>query len=87
MADVPEIQIAGGSPTPEEERAVRDAILALWREDQARAAAAASGLGGWTTVARQEATGSTLARSWRAAAGLMQPGVMPARRVGRGDQR
>jgi hypothetical protein len=82
----PEIEITGGAPTPDEEDAVRAAILALWREDQAEAARAEGSR--WTRVARAEAAGSGgLARGWRASTALMQPGILLARRVGRGDQR
>ena len=89
MSGPPEVTISGGNPTPEEERAVREAILALWRADQADAARRAGGATGWTAAARAEATGAALlaARSWRDGLGLMQGGVLPARRVGRGDQR
>lgn len=38
MAQPPEIRITKGSPTPEEADAVREAIVALWRRDQAEAA-------------------------------------------------
>jgi len=89
LSGPPEIEFTGGSPTPGERQAVEAAIVALWREDQAKAARAASGLGGWQRVARREATGAVGSddRSWRGAAGLMQPGILLARRVGRGDQR
>ncbi|MCA1832340.1 MAG: hypothetical protein ABR548_04820 [Actinomycetota bacterium] len=82
----PEIEVTGGFPSPEEERAVREAILKLWRDDQALAARAQGG-NAWVAAGRDEATGASSGRGWRRSAGLMQPGVLFARRVGRGDQR
>jgi hypothetical protein len=89
MSEPPGARITRGNPTPDEERAVREAIVALWRADQSEAARNAAGAGGWRSTAWSEATGSSMwgARSWRESAGLTQPGVLPARRVGRGDQR
>lgn len=82
----PEISVSGGNPTPEEERAVREAIIALWREDQMDAANESAG---WVRVARLESAGggASHVRSWRASAGFMQPGTLGARRAGRGDTR
>lgn len=87
MSRPPEIEIIGGNPTPEEERAVREAILALWREGRARAAREAGRVGGWVRAGRAEAVGSAAPKSWRGAAGVMQPGMLPARRARRGDTR
>lgn len=68
---------------------MREAIVALWREDQAKAARLAAGPGGWHRAAREEGTGEALWRSssWRDALGMAQRGALAARRVGRGDQR
>jgi hypothetical protein len=60
MSEPPRIQIVSGSPTPEEEEAVREAVLKLWREDQAAAARAADA-NPWVLAARAEATGGGLA--------------------------
>lgn len=70
MPEPPEVRITSGSPTPEEEAAARAAILELWREDQARAAAEAP-TNAWALAGRIEATrtgtGSLRARSAPAA--------------------
>ena len=87
MSFPPDVEITAGSPNPDEERAIHEAILVLWRADQAKAARKSGGLGGWRALARSEAAGAPAPRSWRASGGLMQPGTLIARRVGRGDTR
>ena len=88
MTEGPEARIRAGSPTPEEESAVFAAIDRIWRDERAKATAAA-GRSPWVTAAREEATRrglSTLrgARAWRLS-GLI--GVDPATQTqtGRGD--
>jgi hypothetical protein len=56
VAGPPEVQITGGSPDEDEAAAVRAAIVALWREDQARAAREAPA-DRWALAGRMEATG------------------------------
>jgi len=92
MPEPPEIQITSGSPTPEEEAAVRAAILELWREDQARAARDAP-TDAWALAGRIEATrtgtGSLRARSapsaWRRSGWFAT--AESHIRIGRGDAR
>jgi hypothetical protein len=69
--------VRGGSPTPEEEEAVRSAILHLWREARAKAAAA-SGPSPWVLAARAEATQRDAtavrgARAWPLSARIANP--------------
>jgi hypothetical protein len=87
-ADPPEIRIERGSPTPEEEAAIRAAILKLWRDDRA-AAARIQGSSPWVVAARAEAirAGIQAARgehAWRLSAFLDE---VPSWRTGRGDSR
>ncbi len=88
MIRLPEVEVVGGSPTPEEERAVREAIITLWREDQARQSRD-SRKAGWLDVARREGAGESGPRGipWARSLGFMQPGVTAARPIGPGDTR
>lgn len=88
--DPPAFEIIGGSPTPEEEAAIREAILRLWREDQA-AARRSTDRSGWVVAARAEAAGydCSVVRgtpgAWRLAPRLPGFGHVSERRAGRGD--
>jgi len=55
MAEPPEFRVVRGNPTPDQEAAIREAILKIWREEQAGARRAA-GRSGWVIAARAEAT-------------------------------
>lgn len=90
MPEPPEVTVTGGSPSAEDERAVREAILRLWREDQARAARQAPA-NPWTLAGRVEAarggTGPLRARipaqAWRLS-GRLSPAESHIA-IGRGD--
>lgn len=88
----PEFRIVRGSPTPDEEAAIRAAILKLWREEQIEAQRA-SGLSPWVLAGRAEATRSGAADfrgdpgAWRLSQRLPGLGLISARRTGRGDSR
>lgn len=91
MAEPPEIRILRGQPTPEEEAAIREAILRLWRQEQAEAARA-SGRSAWVIAARAEATGAGAQDfrgddAWRAGLRITGLGLQSSRRTGRGDSR
>lgn len=88
MPEPPEIRITRGAPTPEEEEAVRAAVLRLWREDQARAARDRPE-DGWVAAARAEATGRGVGiwrrgpKAWRLSARFTGPESHIT--IGRGD--
>lgn len=68
----PTIRVTRGSPNPEDEAAIRAAILKVWREDTA-AAMKGIGEGEWVRAARQAALASRVIGF-----------TMPARRTGVG---
>jgi hypothetical protein len=83
----PEVRVRAGSPTKEEEDAVRSAILRLWLDEHAKAAAA-SGPSPWVLAARTEgtqrdATAVRGARAWLLSARIADP--MTTNQTGRGD--
>jgi hypothetical protein len=90
VSDPPEYRIVRGNPTPEEEAAIREAILKLWRDEQVEARRA-SGRSGWVIAARAEATGAGAADfrtdpgSWRNGMRITGLGLVSTRRTGRGD--
>ena len=92
MADPPEYRIVRGNPTPEEEAAIREVILRLWRDEQAEARRASS-RSGWVVAARAEATGAGAADfradggAWRHGLRITGLGLVSARRTGRGDSK
>lgn len=92
MAEPPEIRIVRGNPTPDEEAAVREAILKIWRDEQADAARA-SGRSGWVIAARAEATAAAAedfrrdGDAWRAGLRIAGLGLVSVRRTGRGDSK
>jgi len=92
MSEPPEIRVVRGNPTPDEEAAIREAILKLWRDEQAEAARA-SARSGWVVAARAEATGAAaddLRReggAWRAGVRISGLGLVSVRRTGRGDSK
>ncbi len=91
MAETPEYRIVRGNPTPEEEAAIREAILKLWREDQAEARRA-TGRSGWVIAARAEATRASAADfradgAWRNGLRVTGLGLVSERRTGRGDSK
>jgi hypothetical protein len=84
----PEIRVRGGSPTADEEEAVRSAILQLWQDARAQAAAA-SGPSPWVLAARAEATQRDAtavrgARAWRLS-GRIAAAPVTTNQIGRGD--
>lgn len=91
MTDQISITVTRGTPTTQEEHAVRAAIEAIWREEQRRAAASRRP-DPWVLAARAEATrtGSTIASgtpdAWRLGNRLAIPHPAPAQ-PGRGDAR
>lgn len=92
MPDPPEIEVLGGSPTPEEEAAIREVILRLWRQEQAEARRASGG-SRWVAAARADAAGWGAAdlrgggRAWRFGMRLPGLGLVSVRRAGRGDSK
>ncbi len=92
MSEPPEFRIVRGNPTPEEEAAIREAILKLWRDEQVEARRAA-GRSGWVIAARAEATGANAADfradvdSWRSGVRITGLGLVSTRRTGRGDSK
>ncbi|MGH2727822.1 MAG: hypothetical protein ACRDKS_12695 [Actinomycetota bacterium] len=92
MPEPPEIRIIRGDPSPEEEAAIREAILRLWRREQAEAART-SGRSSWVVTARAEASGwgaADLRRepgAWRLGTRLAGFGLLSVRRTGRGDSK
>jgi hypothetical protein len=87
-SDPPEVRVRAGSPTQEEEQAVRSAIYQLWQEARAKAAAA-SGPSPWVLAARAESTlrDTTALRgagAWRLS-GRIATNPMTANQTGRGD--
>jgi hypothetical protein len=87
MPQPPEIRITHGNPTPDEEAAVRAAILRLWRDDQARAARDA-GVNAWVASGRAVANGRAAvgrgAKAWRLS-GRIGAEAVTAEQTGRGD--
>jgi len=84
----PDVHVRAGSPTPQEEEAVRSAITRLWLDARAKAAAAA-GRSSWVLAARAEATGRGAtalrgARAWRLS-GRIGPTPVTQTQIGRGD--
>jgi hypothetical protein len=92
MSEPPEYRIVRGNPTPEEEAAIREVILKLWREEQTEARRA-SGRSGWVIAARAEATGAAAADfradggAWRSGERITGLGLVSMRRTGRGDSK
>jgi hypothetical protein len=92
MPEPPEIRILRGNPTPEEEAAVREAILKIWRDEQAEAARV-SGRSGWVVAARAEATSAAAedfrrdGDAWRSGLRIAGLGLVSVRRTGRGDSK
>ncbi len=91
MAKPPEFRIVRGNPTLEEEAAIREAILKLWRDEQAEALRA-SARSPWVVAARAEATGSGAHDfrsddAWRSGFRLTGLGIVSVRRTGRGDSK
>jgi hypothetical protein len=92
MAEPPEFRIVRGNPTPEEEAAIREAILKLWREEQVEARRAA-GRSGWVIAARAEATRAHVSDfrsdggAWRGGERITGLGLVSTRRTGRGDSK
>jgi hypothetical protein len=90
VSEPPEIRITRGAPTPEEEAAVRAAILKIWRDEQA-SARRTSGESAWTLAGRAASTRTlprdlTSEHAWRMSL-LFDGGPMTARRTGRGDSK
>jgi len=88
MTEPPEVRVVAGSPTEQEEAAVRSAIVRLWQDARAKAARA-SGPSPWVLAARAEGTGrgSTAlrgARAWRLSGRIGAPPVTLTQ-IGRGD--
>jgi hypothetical protein len=92
MSEPPEFRIVRGNPTPEEESAIREAILRLWREERAEARRASS-RSAWVLAARAEATGAGAhdfradGRAWRDGLRITGLGLVSVRRTGRGDSK
>lgn len=91
MAEPPEIRIVRGQPTPEEEAAIREVIVRLWRQEQAEAARA-RGRSQWVIAARAESTGAGAQDfraddGWRAGLRITGLGLQSSRRTGRGDSK
>ena len=92
MPEPPEFRVVRGNPTPEEEEAIREAILRLWRQEQSEARAS-SGRSRWIVAARAEAAGWGAADvrsdggAWRLGTRLPGFGLLSVRRSGRGDSK
>lgn len=91
MTELPEICVTSGSPEPVEQEAARRAIVDLWRQDQARAAAETPA-DPWTLAGRVEAnrSGAWAARArggpnaWRLS-GRLSAQAESHISIGRGD--
>ena len=89
MTSLPELRILRGSPTPQQEEAIRRALMKLWAEERASAVA---GLSPWVAAARAEATGQSTASAraagspgtWRLSGRLTET-VATQTQTGRGD--
>ena len=92
MSEPPEFRVVRGNPTPEEEAAIGEAILRLWREEQAEARRA-SARSAWVLAARAESTGAAASDfrsdgdAWRAGVRLTGLGLVSVRRTGRSDSK
>ena len=92
MADAPEFRVTRGNPTPEEEAAIAEAILRLWREEQSEARRAGGG-SRWVLTARAEAAGwgapdlRSQDAAWKLGTRLPGMGLLSVRRTGRGDSK
>jgi hypothetical protein len=83
-----EVRVRGGSPTPQEEDVLRAAILHLWQDARAKAAAG-SGPSPWVLAARavatqRDATAVRGARAWRLSGRIAAPPTT-TNQTGRGD--
>jgi len=92
MSDAPEFRVVRGNPTPEEEVAIREAILRLWREEQSEMRRAGGG-SRWVVAARAEASGwgapdvRSQGDAWKLGTRLPGMGLLSVRRTGRGDSK
>ena len=92
MADAPEFRVVRGNPTPEDEVAIREAILRLWRQEQSEARRSAGG-SRWVVAARAEASGwgasdfRSQTDAWKLGTRLTGFGQLSVRRTGRGDSK
>ncbi len=92
MNEPPEIRVVRGNPTPDEEAAIREAILKLWRDEQTEAARA-SARSAWVVAARAESTAAAAGDfrhegdAWRAGVRISGLGLVSVRRSGRGDSK
>lgn len=95
MTEPPEIEVTSGAPTPEEEAAIRAAILRMWRRERAEAVREA-GLSRWRAAARAEATGNpaadlfeagVTADAWKLSGRIGGRGLISVLRTGRGDSK
>jgi hypothetical protein len=88
LSEAPDAFIRAGSPTPDEEAAVRAAIDRIWREESAKSAAA-TGPSAWVTAARLESSHRSVsalrgARAWRLSGAAGWDPATPTQ-TGRGD--
>ncbi|HJR19470.1 MAG TPA: hypothetical protein VJ922_07100 [Actinomycetota bacterium] len=92
MPEPPEIRITGGSPSDDEEAAIREAILRLWRQEQSEARRGGGG-SAWVVAARAEGSGwgaadvRGLTDAWRLGTRMPGFGLLSVRRTGRGDSK
>ncbi|HVL91067.1 MAG TPA: hypothetical protein VM841_12615 [Actinomycetota bacterium] len=90
MSDAPRIEITGGAPAPDEEAAVREAILTIWRDDVA-AARRGAGESGWLVAARAAGARTRVHETASAHAWTLSlrfdAGPVSVRRTGRGDSK
>lgn len=91
MAEPPAFRFVRGSPTPDEEAVIREAILQLWRRDRSEAHRVSGG-SRWVVAARADASGWGAADvggsdAWRLALRLPGLGLVSVRRTGRGDSK
>ncbi len=90
MSDAPQIRVTAGNPTPDEEAAIRAAILKIWRDDVA-AAAKSSGESAWVVAARAASLRTPVREmpghhAWTLSL-RFDAGSVTTRRTGRGDSK
>ena len=92
MAEPPEFRVVCGNPTPEEEEAIREAILRLWRQEQSEARRSGGG-SAWVASARANGAGwgapdlRSQGGAWKLGTRLPGFGLLSVRRSGRGDSK
>ena len=90
MSDAPRIDVTGGHASPDEESAIRAAILKIWRDDIA-AAKRGGGESAWVVASRAAGARTRVheiasPHAWTLSL-RFDAGALSSRRIGRGDSR